>query len=427
MFKKSNTGLKESPLGYWEEKSYMLAIPENEEENPLIGLFDRVENIAGVEILEKREFEDGTDGYMRLSYKGEEFEVGFFPKGFYFEDYYILPTYFFKQEDVEKLRNAKIALTIYMKLSGDAKKAFHFQLKLIHAIMPNLLAVLDESAEKLFPADWVKMSIGTAIYPSANDLYTVQAVSGKNGEVWLHTHGLCRFGLTELEILESDVENYNHHYNLIATLASYLLDKKNEVHFPEKGVYIGLLNNGQPVVATCLSWTEGLKEYKKLKLGNVDDRKNGHNSRTSIIFIYQSEEEEEKQILSKVSVYNDLWGENPLFFLSNEETDRMKSLAIERFSYVEKALQNKESDIIVKIGLQTDENDEDHLEHIWFKLLDSKEGKLKCKLLQEPYHVENMHEGDEGWYRIGEVTDWIIYEESFQINPGNVYILEDKK
>ncbi len=427
MFKKTKVSYTEAPLGYWEEKSYMLAIPEHEEENPLEGIFDRVETISGVEILEKRDMSDQADGYMKIRYKAEEFEVGFFPTNFHFEDYYVLPTYFFKAEDIEKLRNTKIALTIYMKFNENAKKSFHLQLKLIHAIMPNLLAVMDESAEKLLPANWVRMSIRTEVYPSANDLYTVQAVSGKNGEVWLHTHGLCRCGLTELEILESDTENYNNHYNLIATFASYLLDKKNETHFPEEGIYIGLLNNGQPVVATCVSWTLGLHEYKKLKLGNLEDRKTGHNSKTSLIFIYQSEEDEKKQVLSKVSVYNDLWGENPIFFLSNEETDRMKSLAIERFSYVEEALKNKKNQVIVKIGLQTEEADEDHLEHIWFELLEIKEGKLHCKLLQEPYHVKNMHEGDEGFYKIGEVTDWIIYEDAFQINPGNVYILEDKK
>ncbi len=426
MFKKSNLSLTEAPLGYWEEKSYMLAIPEDEEKNPMIGLFERVEKIPDLEILAKRDLSESADGYIKVRYQEEEFEIGFFPTRFTFEPYYILPTYFFKKEDVEKLKEAKMALTIYMGFNEDAKKSFQLQLKIIHAIMPELLGVMDESAEKLLPASWVKMAISTDIYPSANDLYTVQAVSGKNGEVWLHTHGLCRCGLTELEILESDTENYNNHYNLIATFASYLLDKKNETHFPEQGIYIGMLNNGQPVVATCVSWTKGLQEYKKLKLGNMEDRKEGHNSRTSIIFIYKSEEDEQKQILSKVSIYNDLWGENPLFFLSTEETARMKALAIERFSYVREALKDKENQIIVKIGLQTGGNDPEQLEHIWFELLEIKEDKLKCKLIQEPYDIENMHEGDEAWYNVSEITDWIIYEPEFQINPGNVYILESK-
>ena len=96
MFKKTKVSYTEAPLGYWEEKSYMLAIPEHEEENPLEGIFDRVETISGVEILEKRDMSDQADGYMKIRYKAEEFEVGFFPTNFHFEDYYVLPTYFFK-------------------------------------------------------------------------------------------------------------------------------------------------------------------------------------------------------------------------------------------------------------------------------------------------------------------------------------------
>ena len=172
MFKKTKVSYTEAPLGYWEEKSYMLAIPEHEEENPLEGIFDRVETISGVEILEKRDMSDQADGYMKIRYKAEEFEVGFFPTNFHFEDYYVLPTYFFKAEDIEKLKNTKIALTIYMKFNENTKKSFHLQLKLIHAIMPNLLAVM----EMPMPVPQIKMPFSHS--PSRMDLATSLAYTG---------------------------------------------------------------------------------------------------------------------------------------------------------------------------------------------------------------------------------------------------------
>lgn len=425
MFRKE---LKEAPLGYWEEQSYMMVILKNEDDNPLNGIFERVEQIDDLEILEKKQISIMEPGYIKLRYKDEEYEVHFFPREFTFFQYSILPNYYyFSDDDIEKLKSATKAFTIYMKFNKNAKKSFHLQLKLAVAMVPDFIGIMDESAEKLLPAGWVKMSTSTEVYPSSNDLYTVQAVTGKNGEVWLHTHGLCRCGLTELEILESDKENYNNHYNLISAFASFLLDKRDNTNLPEKGIYLGMLENRQPVVVTCISWTKGIKEYKRLKLGNLNDRKEGHNSKTSPIFIYKSEEDENNQKLSKVSIYNDLWGENPIFFISDEETSRMKALAIERFSYVKEEFKNKENKIIIKIGLQIQENDTENLEHIWFELLEIKGNKIKCKLIQEPYNVEDIHEGFEGWYKIDEITDWIIYEKEFKINPGNVYILDSMK
>ena len=270
----------------------------------------------------------------------------------------------------------------------------------------------------MISSKWVKMASNSNVTPSANDLFTVQAVSHQNGEVWLHTHGLCRCGITELEILKSDSENYNNHYNLITTFASYLIDKKKPYN---NSAYIGVLSNRQPVVVTYLPWTKGLKEYEKLSLGNVEDRRDGHNSKTSIIFIYKSEEDEKEGKLTKVSEFNNLWGDNPMFFISNEETARMKALAMERFDFVKKESNKKENKVIIKIGLPVEEDN--NFEHIWFELIEFEGDKFKAKLLQEPYNVKNMNKGDEGWYTVNDVTDWMIYTPNLTVNPGNVYLL----
>lgn len=422
MFFKKEKKLEEAPLGYWEEKSYMLIVPENESNNPLYGMFDRILALDDVEIIERRQVTENEEGYMKLKYKDEEYEVGFFPSSFTFERFCINKMYYFSNKEIEKLEKARMALTIYMKFNNKPKEAYHLQLKLALAIMPDLIGVLDESAEKLLPPKWVKMAVNSKIEPSASDLYITHAVSDKKGEVWLHTHGLCRCGLTELEILQSDIKNYDNHYNLLSTFASYLIDKKDNFNPYENSAYIGILTNRQPIVVTCKSWTEGLKEYKNLKLGNLSDRKQGHNSKTSLVFLYKSEEDEKQKKLSKVSEYNSLWGNNPIFFISNEETARMKALAMERFDFVKEELKNKDNKIIIKIGLPIN-NDKNNCEHIWFELLEFNGEKFKAKLTQEPYNIEDMHEGDESWFTVEDVTDWIIYTKNFAVSPSNIYLL----
>lgn len=411
-----NKELKEAPLGYWEKESYMLVVPKEATRTLLEGIVDRVAQIEGVEIKEKRALTEQEAGRIKINYENEDFEIGYYPSSFSLPDCYLDDrNYHFSKED---FRNAKASLTLFMKFNKDAKKSYHLQLKLAVAMVPNLIGIMDESAERLLPKAWVEMAAKSKILPGPQDLYTVQAVTAENGEVWLHTHGLCRCDLTELEILNSNKENYNSHYELITTFASYLIDKKEEF---EGRAYIGALLNGQPIVVTYLPWTEGLREYKDITLGGIEDRQNGHNSRTSIIFLYKDEDDEKKKKISKISIFDDFWNNNPLFFLSNEETARMKELAMERFSFVKEALKNKDNKIIVKIGLPVANTSQ--FEHIWFELLAFEGDKFKAKLTQEPYDVENMHEGDIGWYTVQDVTDWTIYTPAFPVIPGTAYLL----
>lgn len=381
---------------------------------------ERVEKIEGIKIIKKDKLTENEPGRIKLNYENEEYVIGYYSSKFSVPEIYINKNYYFTEDELEKIKNAKTSLTIFMKFNKDSKKSYHLQLKIAFAMIPDLIGVLDESAEKIMPPSWVKMATNSKVLPSSNDLFTVQAVSNDKGEVWLHTHGLCRCGVTELEILQSDKENYSNHYNLISTFASYLIDKKEKYN---KSAYIGLLSNNQPVVATYVSWTKGLGEYKNLKLGNLKDRKDGHKSKTSIIFIYKNEEDEKQGKFTKVSEFNNLWGDNPIFFISDEETARMKRLAEERFYFVKEEANKKENKIFVKIGLPV--NDENNCEHIWFELIDFEGNKFKAKLLQEPYNVKGIHEGDERWYTIKDVTDWLIYTPNFTVNPGNVYLLKE--
>lgn len=411
---------KEQPLGYWEEKSYMLVVPEEAKGDLLDTIVERVEAMDEVKVIESRALTALEPGMIKLTYEDEDFEVYFYPCAFSLAEFYVNKNYYFSEEELEKLRKASTALTIFMKFNDEAKKSYHLQLKLACAMIPDMLGVLDESSEKMLPASWVKMTASSKVLPSANDLYTVQAVSADNGEVWLHTHGLCRCGITELEVLQSNKETYNSHYNLIATFASYLIDKKKEF---QNSAYIGILSNRQPVVVTYLSWTRALGEYKHLTLGTSKDRKDSHNSKTSAIFLYKSEEDEKNGKISKVSCFDELWEDNPIFFISNEETARMKALAMEKFDYVKDASKNKENKILIKIGLPVDGGGSDDFEHIWFEFISFKGEKFKAKLLQEPYNVSGIQVGDERWYTISDVTDWTIYTKDAPITPGNVYIL----
>lgn len=423
LFKRKNeANLQEAPLGYWEKASYMMAIPENNNYEFLPSeIIEKIKDIEEV-TFESDYFDKKTNVlYVKLKYHDEEYKIGFYSGGLNLPDTYINPSFYLSEEEIKKLHNIKKALTIFMEFKKNAKKSFHLQLKIATKVVPNLIGLIDESAERLLPAKWAMITANSKVAPGPSDMYNIHAVYTESGEVWMHTHGLCRCGLTELEILKSNKENYKNHYNVINIFASYIIDKNGEFNPREQIAFLGILSNRTPIVATCKSWVDALSEYDNLELGGILDRKQAHNTRTSPIFLYKTEEDEKNKKLSKVTDYDNSWGDNPIFFFSDEETQRMKTLAKERFDYVKKAFKNKDNKIIIKIGLPIDSGES--FEHIWFELIEFDKNKFKARLTQEPYNVSNIHEGDEKWFTLEDVTDWIIYTPKFDISPKNIYLL----
>lgn len=424
LFKKK---LVQAPLNYWEEYSYMMVITANSASNYLKNAIKNISKIDGVKVKdEKFDVERGIIN-LKLNYLDKEYDIGLYPGGISVPEFYFNNNFQFSDSDKEKILNANESITIFMKYNSDYDVCYHLQLKIAFCVAPDMVGLLDESAEKLLPAKWVIHTANTKTLPNPKALFNVHAVCGDNDKVWLHTHGLCRCGISELEVLESDSKNSKNHYNLISTYAVYLLDKHKKKEKEDNGSYIGRLINGLPVVVTSVNWTEGINEYKKLDLGGVKDRKNGHNTSSNVIFLYTSEEDEKNHKLSKVSIYDSLWGDNPIFFISDEETLRMKMLAMETFSYINKAFKNKDNQILIKVGLPV--NEEEGLgdfEHIWFELLDIKGKKFKAKLTQEPYGKCDIHTGDEANFTVDDVTDWIIYTKKYAVTPNDVYLLDDE-
>lgn len=423
-FKKKQ--LVEQPLGYWEEYSYIAPLTDKKFPNP-DEIIERVKSIEGVEVIETGFKEDEAMLGIRLNYGGNEYDVRFRPHTFEIpEVYFQTLNRGFKPAEVEKLKQTKFALDIMMKFTKTPKKDLHLQLKIAVAVVPDAYGYMDESQEKIFPPKWAILAAKSNVEPSPSSLFTVQVIPAeKANEVWLHTHGLCRCGLTELEVLGSDKQHYQDHYNLISAYASYLIDHIDNYDYKSNLAFIGMLVGQIPVLAVCRPWTEALGMYKKLEIGGAKDREEGHNSRTSPIFIASPNEKDNGKLL-KVSEFNELWSKNPVFFYSDAETMRMKALAQERFDYVKKAAGDPNNHVLIKIGLVTDNGeDENDREHIWFELIGFEGEKFRAKLTQDPYDVASMHEGDEGVYGVEDITDWTIFTSNMRISPNEVFMLED--
>lgn len=405
------------------EISFMVAVPEKTDDLKSIeNLLNNLKENESVEIVSMK-FEE--DVFLKLKIGENTYDVNMYPYEIHIPEMFRIQ-HEFKDSDIEIIQNSTIGLAVEMEFGDDALISYHDQLKIIHALLPDIVAVLDASSEKMLSGTWVSLAAESNVPPAPRYLYTVQAVSGDDDCVWLHTHGLNRCGLTELEVLNSTKDTYNIHYNVIETMASRMLELEEELEEYEP-FYIAMVTEGVPLFTTLVDWEEAVDQYEDDMLGGLTDRQDSHNENTSAIFCYLSPDDIENNEYSEIQEYDDLLGKNPIYMLTNAETDRMRKLARERINYMIKMADDENVNILVKIGLKIDEEYEDvdiEKEHIWFELLEVKSDSLVGELTQEPYYVNNLKPGDVREYSFDDITDWIIFTKDERITPDDVYLLE---
>ncbi len=410
------------------EASYMIVIPMSQKdiEDPMIF----VENVKQSESVHIRNIhmDDERGMIVDFAVDDRQYEVEVNPTDVDIPNL-VRPEHIFTEEEFRIIDEAKFGLSVCMDFEGDNAKCFHDQLRIIDAMYPEKVAVLDCPAEKLLSGRWVSLAAKSHILPAPRYLFTVQAICDESGEVWLHTHGLKRCGLYELEILCSTKDTCNDHYKMIETFACRMLESDEPIE-PGEGIFIGQAADIY-LVCTAVDWKEALTFYPQAVLGTKEDRQDEvHSEDTYVLMLYKNEEDEDMMIYTPVQAFDPFLHQNPMYMLSTEETERMSSLAIERIPYMVKAAENKENTIIVKVGLITDkqyweEEDTPQKEHIWFELKEIKEDGFVGELTQEPYYVSGIKEGDVGFYSFSSITDWMIFTKERRITPDDAYLLEE--
>lgn len=406
-------------------KSQMLAVPADDSdlENPEI-LVKRLYEAEGFQV----EFVKPEESALQISVIcGEEtFSVEIYPTDFALPELYRCQ-HFFPDLDIEAIQKLECGLAVEMMFGADALSSYHLQLKLIHTMLPDALAVIDDSSEKILSGRWVALAAESGVPPAPRYLYTAQAVADEEEDacVWLHTHGLNRCGRPELEVLDSNKENYQEHYNVLETLANRMLEDESVPDFGSP-YFMAYVAERIPLVVTLIDWEEAVELYEPDMLGGKKDRENGHNRDTCVVFVYPSQESAEKREFYPLDIYDKYMKGNPVFLISIAETARMRAQAVERISYLFDAASDKDNHLLVKLGLTVDEEYktmENDKEHIWFELLEVSGNRFRAKLTQEPYYIKDMHEGFVGEYGPEDVTDWLIYTPKGRISPDDVYRL----
>jgi uncharacterized protein YegJ (DUF2314 family) len=335
--------------------------------------------------------------------------------------------------------------SMYFELDLDPLSSFHLQLKIMDAIVPDASLVVDFMSYRLLSAKWLRMAAKSSVPPSPDYLYTLHCVYDEDGEngssrYWFHTHGLHRCGSVELEMLNFSrgAEQMNTLINM--TVKKFLSDPAKE----RERFTIGY--DGMGINLCWLRWEEALKDLPENILGGASDRDeadNVHAEPSGILFAV-----EDGNMVSP-EIYAPTLAENPIYYITTEETNRMSALAKERFPsfdrifkkefkkpekksllknlFGSKKEENPGWTFLVKLGLMVDapESGSDK-EHLWYDVSSIADNRIEGKLLNQPYWISGLNEGDVKTYPLDVLTDWIIYSPDNTYTPDSIYLLDDQ-
>lgn len=315
-------------------------------------------------------------------------------------------------------------VSVSCKFGRDVLDSLHAQVRLLAALAPDAVVMLDVNGFHARTGDWMRDVASASVPPAPTSFFSIHSVFGegpKRRETWLHTHGLHRMGSIELDIVGVRRRDAPALTELINNVARFFLDRG--VPLPNTRFDAG---TGLPLV--WLPWEAALPHVDGT-LGGSGGRDADHSGERGILL---APAEEAPERLEPPRCYVPLIEADPIFYVSPAETERMQKLERERLpSFL--ALQgrfakNRKWDFHVKLGIASDGNDHgnaaDGAEHLWFDVHEATAKSVDATLLNQPYFVTGLREGQRSTFDLRLLTDWSIDSPRGRYTPETVLQLE---
>lgn len=329
-------------------------------------------------------------------------------------------------EEREAYLKQKYFLETSQYFSDDYLDSYHLQLKVMQAIVEKPSVVFDYMPMRILSGKWVEITSKSHIPPAPSYLYVIHSVyegEEDNRSYWLHTHGLHRCNAVELEFLniKSGAQQFYDVLNIVATSFLTSDTKKQEDEIFDVG-YDGL------GLSFCWQrWEKSVMQFPPNILGGLNERnpEEENYGPSGVLFAVQEDE------IVSPEIYAKTLADNPMYFISDAETERMAALAYDRFHSFKKvflenfnANQDEEDawSFLVKLGIQVDSGDS--REHLWFEVSYIDElDNITGVLLNQPYWIEALKQNDVKTYSLDFLTDWVIYGSETNYTPDTIYEL----
>jgi hypothetical protein len=290
---------------------------------------------------------------------------------------------------------------------------FQTQLKVAEAVsVAGLLAVYDDNALVVRSGRQIRELAHSGIPPRPATLYAIHEMEGKSG-IWLHTHGLTRLGVPEVELLGLNPSDVQEGYDLIDALVDVVFGGGEPD--PE-----GVITVGEDMEVRVMPLKDALSilpaDVVAARSEHEVDDEDHRDPRIAILS--RDRNDTPHELIERLR--NDA-----VLFKSREETDRQRQLAMERFGIFGQLFAIRRHEgwrFHAKLGFAR-EGDPRVREHLWFEVRELKPGQIRGICLNEPVAGLAIHEGDEGWFQLEQLTDWLVVAPEGNFDPEAAPIL----
>lgn len=308
------------------------------------------------------------------------------------------------------------------------------QLAVIDALAGECYALQDLVAATFLSGTWLAEMAETYTPPSLECAYVIHAITPEdqeNGDYWLHTHGLLKFGLPELEILRAKQPHLSACQNIITSMANVLMDN-GTLWYTDEPFVLARHEHGDLAIH-MLAWQDALADdlFDVPKVGffsgDLSERPEG-DIHTEPSMVILADVNGSKTHLSDLG---DILSENNhmMFLLPNQETARMYYLAAEKLPVLARCMQRFAPEqgvwgYMMKIACTSPSTEE--TEHMWFVVQNMDNENVIAELVNEPFAIPEMQSGETYTLPVADVTDWCIYSSPLQarIAPDDVFRLK---
>ena len=226
-------------------------------------------------------------------------------------------------DERDAIGGSRWTLGVSLQFGQAPLRDLHRQMKILSAAAPQALLVVEDLGAGSWAGELVREMAASAAPPSPMSLYSIHAVTAERGAgpVWLHTHGLLRCGIVELEMLDVPGE----HESVLGELMNAVAPMLMETGLPEAGKPFVV---GGGISLVWLPWQEAIHLCPPRSPGGIDDRDECH-ARPSGVLMAPKSGLLRKRYRPPSRHVRRLLGD-PILYVSNMETDRMSLLATKR-------------------------------------------------------------------------------------------------
>lgn len=296
---------------------------------------------------------------------------------------------------------------------------FHVLRTLCHAF-PDVPMVLDVNSTRCFTREELERMFTSDVEPSPHELWAIHAVADmdKGSPAWIHTHGLWRCGLPELEMLEVPQSHLRSAVDVLNTVASLLLESSP----PAPGEPLEI---GQDLAVALQPWQEVVRFVPPEAHGSMRDRSHDeseHSGVRAVVCAAKPQGTFRKVWVWPREVVEHFNQDGAVRYLSARETARQSAAARAAWPELATAFaaaqkrgllnpQRLRAVFLVKAGFSADgaaDPDAEHREHLWFKIESFKGQAARGELINQPFSIPSMQSGKRYDIPAAIVSDWHV-------------------